>query len=69
MEEAISLAKARRIGGSLVVTLPIEIVKDQGIEEGEIIEIKIKKRRKDYFGALKDIGKFTKEDKARGQLD
>ena len=50
MDEAISLAKDRRIGRSL-------------------IEIKVKRRRKDYFGALKGIGKFTKEDKARGQLD
>ena len=29
----------------------------------------IKNRKKDYFGALKGIGKFTREDRMKGQLD
>lgn len=29
----------------------------------------IKKKEKDYFGALKGIGSFTKEDETKGQLD
>jgi len=36
-------------------------------------EIKLKKRKKDYFGALKRIGKFTHkdrmEDRMMGQLE
>jgi hypothetical protein len=70
MDDIIAIAKTRKIGGSLVVTIPVEIIKDQNIEEGETIEIKVKKRKKDYFGALKGIGHYNrKEDRARGQLD
>lgn len=69
MEETTALAKTRKIGGSLVVTLPIEIIKDQNIEEGEVVEIKVKKRRKDYFGALKGIGPYKRtEDRARDRI-
>ena len=60
MEEMI--ARARKLGGSLVVTIPKEIAVQEGIVEGEAVKLKIKKVRKDWFGALKGIGPFTKED-------
>ena len=56
------LAKTRKVGGSLVVTLPKELVEANRIKEGEIIEIKIKKLRKDGFGILKGVGPFTAQD-------
>ena len=59
----IGIAKTRRIGGSIVVTIPIEVVKIEDINEDEWIEVEVKKHKKDYFGALKEIGKFTKEDR------
>ncbi len=68
-DELKSLTRARRVGGSLVVTIPKEIVKEEQIEENELVEIAVKKPRKSYFGALKGIGSFTKNDRARGQLD
>lgn len=64
-----TIAKTRQIGGSLVVTIPMSIVKTEQLGEGQWVEIKINKYKKDYFGALKGIGKFTKEDRAKGQLD
>ena len=64
-----SLVRTRKVGGSLVVTIPIEIVKEEQLEEGELVEVAVKKSRKSYFGALKGIGSFTKEDQAVGQLD
>ncbi len=64
-----AIAKTRAIGGSLVVTIPSEIVKLENIQEGEYVEINVKKKRTDYFGALKGIGKFTRRDKIKGQLD
>jgi len=69
MEEITTLSKARKIGGSLVVTIPIQIVKDEQISENDIIEIKVKKRKKDYFGVLKGIGSFKEKDRAIGQLE
>ena len=56
------LAKTRKVGGSLVVTLPKELVETKKIKEGEIIEISVKKLRKDGFGILKGVGPFTLED-------
>ena len=60
MEAAV---RARKVGGSLIVTLPKGIVDEQGIKEGELIRLKIEKIKKDYFGALRGIGSFRKEDK------
>lgn len=60
MEE--SIVRARKLGGSLVVTIPKEVAIHEGIIEGEALSIKIKKVRKDWFGALKGVGPFTKED-------
>jgi hypothetical protein len=56
------LAKTRKVGGSLVVTLPKELVETQKIRENEYIEITVKKCKIDGFGILKGIGPFTVED-------
>jgi len=57
-----SLAKTRKVGGSLVVTLPKELVESRKIKEGEIIEITVRKVKMDGFSALKGMSKFTAED-------
>lgn len=54
--------QTRKVGGSLIVTLPKEIVKEEGLQTGEAVKIQVEKVKKDYFGSLKGIGKFTKED-------
>lgn len=59
-----TITKTRGIGGSLVVTIPAEVVKLENLKEGEYVEIKIKKIKRDYFGALKGIGHYTREDRA-----
>jgi bifunctional DNA-binding transcriptional regulator/antitoxin component of YhaV-PrlF toxin-antitoxin module len=48
-----------------VVTLPKELVESEKIKEGEIVEISVKKLRKDGFGVLKGIGPFTAEDELK----
>lgn len=60
-----SLTRTRTVGGSLMVTIPIEIVRTQGISEGEEIEIEVRKKKKDFFGALKGISAFTREDRMK----
>jgi len=57
-----ALTRTRTIGGSLVVTIPINIVKEQSIRENELVEIEVEKIKKDFFGRFKGIGPFTKED-------
>ena len=49
MEEISTLARTRRIGGSLVVTIPAEVVREQNIIENEVVEVKVRKRRINGF--------------------
>jgi bifunctional DNA-binding transcriptional regulator/antitoxin component of YhaV-PrlF toxin-antitoxin module len=65
MSNTTALAKTRRVGGSLVVTLPKEVVEANKIQEGKIVEITIKKLRVDGFGALRGIGPFTPDDELK----
>jgi len=65
MSNTTALVKTRRVGGSLVVTLPKEVTDSKGIEEGEIVEITVKKLRVDGFGALRGIGPFTADDELK----
>ena len=56
------VCRARKVGGSLVVTLPIEAVKEKKIVAGELLEIDVNKAKESGFGILKGIGPFTEED-------
>lgn len=42
--------------------MPKELVESEKIREGEVVEIRVKKMRKDGFGVLKGVGPFTAED-------
>ena len=57
-----TISKVRAIGGSLMVRIPKDLVKLESIQDGQLVKIKLEKVRKSFFGALKGIGKFTKED-------
>lgn len=69
MEEAISIGKLRRIGGSFTVTIPINVIRENNLNEDELVEIKIRKKRINGFGILKEISSFSREDRAKGQLE
>jgi len=62
------ITKTRKIGGSLVVTIPREIVRAERLVENQEVEIKIRKRRKDFFGALKEIESFSESDRMQDRL-
>lgn len=64
-----AITRTRRIGGSLVVTIPKEIVKEESLRENELVGVKIEKIKKDFFGAFKGIGPFTKEDELDTELE
>ncbi|MDP4012467.1 MAG: hypothetical protein Q8R00_02575 [Candidatus Nanoarchaeia archaeon] len=57
-----ALAKTRKLGGSLIVTIPKAVVEHEDIGENQVVKINVKKVKKDFFGAFKGIGPFTKED-------
>jgi len=58
-----SLTRTRTIGGSLIVTIPKELVREKSLEEGELIELQVEKIKKDFFGALRDIKPFSRKDR------
>jgi bifunctional DNA-binding transcriptional regulator/antitoxin component of YhaV-PrlF toxin-antitoxin module len=60
-----SLTRTRTVGGSLIVTIPKELVKEESLQEGELVEIDVSKVKRDFFGALKGIGPLTKKDKLK----
>lgn len=57
-----TLVKARRIGGSLVVRIPREVVEQEGIREGELVELDVRKAKRDWFGVLRGLKPFSRED-------
>jgi antitoxin component of MazEF toxin-antitoxin module len=60
-----STVKTRKVGGSIVVTLPKKLVENKKIKEGELLEITVKKIKIDGFGALKGMKSFNAEDELK----
>jgi hypothetical protein len=57
-----SITKTRRVGGSLVVTIPKKLIDSKKIKEGELVEISVRKVKMDGFGAFRMLKPFTAED-------
>ncbi|MCL5427627.1 MAG: hypothetical protein M1321_00375 [Candidatus Marsarchaeota archaeon] len=66
--EEMALVTARKLGGSIVVSIPKSIVEHEGIVPGESIRIIVKKARKSWFGAFKGAGHMTREDELDEQI-
>jgi antitoxin component of MazEF toxin-antitoxin module len=60
-----SLSRVKAIGGSLMVRIPKDVAKEKGLRKGELIEIEVKKVRKDGFGIFRGIKSFTKEEEMK----
>ena len=58
-----SLTKTKQVGGSLMVTLPKELVEAEKLLPNQTVKVQIKKVKRSFFGVLRGIGPFTKEDK------
>lgn len=58
-----NITRLRKVGGSVVATVPKKLIELEGLLPGQIVKIKIEKIKKSFFGAAKGIGSFTKEDK------
>ncbi len=64
-----ALAKARKIGGSMMVVIPREVVEQEDIREGELIELEVRRARKSWFGATPGISPFAHEDEGDEAFD
>jgi len=58
-----SITKLRKVGGSLVATVPKKLIEEEGLVAGQNVVINVEKIKKSGLGALKGIGSLTKEDK------
>ncbi|MBI2598305.1 MAG: hypothetical protein HYW50_03855 [Candidatus Diapherotrites archaeon] len=56
------LVKTRKVGGSIMALLPKNAVEELDIRGNELIKLEVKKLKKDFFGKLKGIGRFSAED-------
>ncbi len=63
------ISKTRKVGGSLMITIPKNIVEIERIQENQTLVLELKKTNISGFGISKGIGPFTKESKFRGQLE
>lgn len=52
-----------------MVRLPKEVVEQEDIHEGEMVEVEVKKARRSWFGATPGIGTFTREDEGEDEFD
>ena len=57
-----SVTKLRRVGGSIVATVPKKLIELEGLMPGQTVKIKVERIKKSFFGAARGIGPFTKED-------
>ena len=63
-----TVSKTRAVGGSLTVTIPVEVVKEESLHDNELVEIEVKKIKRDFFCSLKGVGKFSKKDRAEDRF-
>ncbi|MBS3176833.1 AbrB/MazE/SpoVT family DNA-binding domain-containing protein [Candidatus Woesearchaeota archaeon] len=64
-----TIQRAKKIGGSLMLRIPKDIVELEHIQPGEAIQMEIKKLRKDWFGAFPTLKTFTKEDRLHSRYE
>lgn len=57
-----TIQRAKKIGGSLMVRIPKDIVDAENILPGEDLVIGVRKVRKDWFGAFPGLKPFKKEE-------
>lgn len=57
-----TIQHAKKIGGSLMVRIPKDIVEHEHIQPGEAVKITIQKVRKDWFGAFPGLKPYNKEE-------
>ena len=56
------VSKAISVGGSIMVTVPRQLVELLNLHPNEQIEVEVKKVKTSGFGLFRGIGKFTRED-------
>jgi hypothetical protein len=50
------VATVRKVGGSLMLTIPKEVADAEGIREGTVVNAKVHKKRQSSFGLFPNLG-------------
>ena len=58
-----AIVRTRKLGGSLIVTIPNDAVKKMDLKENELIELSVRRPKKSYFGICKNVSAFTGADR------
>ena len=53
--------KVRRVGGSLMVTIPPEVVEAEGLREGATVRLRVARKRKSAFGSVPGLAPWSHE--------
>jgi antitoxin component of MazEF toxin-antitoxin module len=57
-----AIVRAERLGDSIILRLPAEVVEKEIIHEGDMVEVEVRKVKQSRFGSMPDIGPMTRED-------
>ena len=57
-----AIVKTRKVGGSIIVRIPKDLVDEEDIREGELVELEVRKARRDWFGAFPQLKPFSREE-------
>ncbi len=58
------VATVRRVGGSLMVTIPKEAADGEGIREGTAVVLRLRKKRRSSFGLFPGLGPWRHDEEA-----
>jgi len=59
-----SITNLRKVGGSLVATVPKDLVALEGLTEGQAVKISVTRLKRSFLGCARGIGSFTAEDES-----
>ncbi len=53
------VTRARKVGGSLILTIPKDVRHSMGIKEDQLVEIDLTSPRVDFYGAIPKINPYN----------
>ena len=57
------VSKARRVGGSMMVVIPKEVVREQRIRAGQLVRLDLKLKKPSFLGIARGVGSRSEDDK------
>ena len=58
--------RTKKIGGSLMIRIPKDVADIEQIYEGAVVQVEVKKARKEFFGISRGMRPFNKKEDRAG---